>query len=79
MKKTINEVLNTWKEEAKKITDPGDGNVYVAIAPIGTAQETAAWQCKKINVTGDDTVITWADGNASFDNSAVDLTALTYS
>jgi hypothetical protein len=63
---------------AMKVTESGD-NTYVAIAPIGTAQATAGWQAKKIAISGGDTVITWADGNASFDNVATDLTSLSYS
>ena len=51
---------------------------YVAIAAPGTAQATAKWQCKKIDETTG-IVVTWADGNANFDNVATDLTALTYS
>lgn len=30
-------------------------------------------------VFGNDSTITWADGNAEFDNVATDLTSLTYS
>jgi hypothetical protein len=61
---------------ATKITSVGD-ITYIGIATPGTAQGTAKWQCKKIDSSGD-TVITWADGNANFDNVATDLTALTY-
>jgi len=63
---------------AVKVTISGD-DTYVAYAPIGTAQSSAAWQCKKIAVSGSDITITWADGNANFDNVATDLTALSYS
>lgn len=63
---------------SKKITVSGT-TVYVACAPIGTAQASATWQAKKIATSGNDTTITWADGNANFDNVATDLTALTYS
>jgi len=63
---------------AKKITVVGT-TVYVAQAPIGTAQATAGWQCKKIATAAGTTTITWADGNANFDNVATDLTVLTYS
>jgi hypothetical protein len=68
----------TSKQVAKKITVSGD-NTYIAIAPIGTSQATAGWQAKKIAVSGGDTTITWADGNANFDNVATDLTSLSYS
>lgn len=63
---------------AKKITAVGS-ITYIASATPGTAQATAAWQVQKVDesVAGT-TVITWADGNANFDNVATDLTALTY-
>jgi hypothetical protein len=63
---------------AIKVTTDGS-DTYVAYAPIGTAQATEGWQCKKINTTGADTTVTYADGNANFDNAATDLTALSYS
>ena len=63
---------------AKKITVSG-ANTYVATAPIGSLQASAVWQVKCINVTGGDTVITWANGDANFDNVATDLTILSYS
>ena len=53
---------------------------YLAIASPGTAQTTAKWQARKIDTSvSGTTVVTWADGNAEFDNVATDLTALTYS
>lgn len=63
---------------ATKVTTVGS-ITYVGIAAPGTAQGTAKWQCKKIDESVDGTlVITWADGNSGFDNTATDLTALTY-
>ena len=63
---------------AKKITVSGD-DTYIATAPIGTAQATAGWQAKKIAIFGANYTITWADGDAKFNNVATDLTALSYS
>lgn len=64
---------------ATKITTVGDVT-YIGIAKTGTAQSTAKWQCKKIDSSVTNTVtITWADGDAEFNNVATDLTALTYS
>lgn len=51
---------------------------YIGKALPGTLQATAAWQCQKVDETVG-TIITWADGNATFDNVATDLTALSYS
>ena len=62
---------------AVKITVVGS-ITYIGIAAPGTAQATGKWQCKKIDETTG-IVITWADGNASFDNASTDLTALSYS
>ena len=63
---------------AKKITIDGD-DTYVATAPIGSDYADAVWQCKKITISGSDIIITWADGDAGFNNEATDLTALNYS
>lgn len=51
---------------------------YIAKAPIGSSQASAVWQAKRIDETSG-MVITWADGNDSFDNVATDLTSLSYS
>ena len=62
---------------ATKITVVGTVT-YVAKAAPGALEADAVWQCKKIDETTG-TVITYADGDSSFDNDAVDLTAHTYS
>lgn len=51
---------------------------YIGLAAPGTAQATAKWQAFKVD-TSSGTVITFADGDASFDNVATDLSALSYS
>lgn len=56
--------------------------IYYAIAEVGTAEVTAAWQVQKkvIDTTTNTEIrITWADGNDLFDNVATDLTLLSYS
>lgn len=61
---------------ALKITN--DGSItYIGIAAPGTLQSEAKWQCKKLDKSSG-LVITYADGDANFDNVATDLTALTY-
>lgn len=72
-----NSVTTISKALATKITESGS-ITYIAKALPGTAQASSLWQCQKIDETSG-TVITWADGNANFDNVATDLTALTYS
>jgi len=68
---------NTAKNLAIKVTVSGD-ITYVAKAAPGTAQATEKWQVMKVDETTG-TIITWADGDANFDNAATDLTALSYS
>lgn len=63
---------------ATKITVVGD-ITYIGMASVGTTEATNKWQCRKILTSGGTTTITWADGDAAFDNSATDLTALSYS
>ena len=63
--------------QAVKVTTV-DTSVYIGTAIIGTEQSAAAWQAKKITTSGTTTTVTWADGNANYDNVATDLTALTY-
>lgn len=62
---------------AIKVTTSGT-TTYVAKAAIASSQASAVWQAQKIDKSSG-VVITWADGNANFDNVATDLTALTYS
>lgn len=62
---------------ARKVTVDGT-TTYVAIAAPGSAQASAVWQACKVDESSG-VVITWADGDANFDNVATDLTALSYS
>jgi hypothetical protein len=63
--------LATKIEVSGKIT-------YIAMAAPGTTEDTAKWQCKAIDETTG-VVITWADGDANFDNLATDISSLDYS
>lgn len=53
---------------------------YLGKAPVGTATSAAAWQVQKLvfGVDGD-VEVTWADGNAAFDNVWDDRASLSYS
>lgn len=51
---------------------------YVGKAAIGSSSASSVWQIKKIDETSG-TVITWADGNSSFDNIWDNRASLTYS
>jgi len=73
----INTYLASTQNYAIKITYVGTVT-YVAKAAINSTQNSAVWQVLKMDETTG-LVITWADGNANFDNVATDLTALSYS
>lgn len=75
---TLREVASGGTKYAVKITTSGT-TTYIGKATVGSSQASAVWQAKKIAVSGGDTTITFADGNANFDNVATDLTALSYS
>jgi len=50
---------------------------YVGTAPIGSATNSAVWRIKKIDETSG-VVITWADGDDSFNNIWDNRVSLTY-
>lgn len=51
---------------------------YVGEADPGTATSAASWRLKKIDTTSG-TVVTWADGDASFNNIWDNRASITYS
>lgn len=57
--------------------------LYVCKADVGAAEEDSVWQIKKVDAADPENIIvTWADGNALFDNVATDLAtveAISYS
>lgn len=61
-------------ELAVKVQTSGTAT-YVGQAAVGTDQSTAKWQAFKYDAG----VLTWADGNSNFDNTATDLAVHTYS
>ena len=53
--------------------------MYVCLAAPGSLKTAAAWQIKRVDTSN--LIITWADGNALFDNVATNVStvaALTY-
>ena len=57
----------------------GDANIeYIGKAPIGSLTSAEVWQIKKIDITTG-TVITWADGDDSFNNEFDNRESLSYS
>jgi hypothetical protein len=64
---------------AERIDDTTTADVlYVGLAAIGTATSAATWQVQKIS-TASGVVVTWADGNSSYDNIWDNRASLTYS
>lgn len=64
---------------AVQLDEASSSVTYVGGAAPGSATSSAAWQIKKITTTGADIAITWADGDAEFDNVWDDRATLTYS
>lgn len=52
--------------------------MYIALAKPGTATTDAYWQCIKLD-TSAGVVLTYADGDADFNNTANNLASLSYS
>lgn len=76
-------VVNTGGgEEALRMDDVTTTSVtYVGKAAIGTATSAALWQVKKIDESGtpQTLVITWADGDDSYNNVWDNRASLSYS
>lgn len=68
---------NVTKNLATRIVISGT-DIYVGKATIGSSTASAVWQVKKID-TASDIIITWADGNDSFDNLFSNPASLSYS
>lgn len=65
--------------EALRVDDTTTANVtYIGYAAVGTATSSASWKIKKIDVSSG-TVITWADGDASYNNVWDNRASLSYS
>lgn len=66
------------KNQALRLDDTSTANViYIGYAPVASSEASAVWQIKRLNVaTG--LTITWADGNAKFDNVWSNRTSLVY-
>lgn len=63
---------------ATRVDEASATVTYVGEANPGTATSAASWRIKKID-TSSGTVVTWADGDASFDNIYDNRAFLTYS
>lgn len=63
--------------ELTKIRTSGN-YVYIAKAALGSSSASAVWQIKRLDTT-DTLDITWADGNANYDNVFNNYASLSYS
>lgn len=55
--------------ELAQIVDEASSTVtYIGKAEPGSAENAAVWQIKKITISGTETITTWADGDAQFNN-----------
>lgn len=67
---------------AQRIDFISDDEYYTGTAPAGSATSASVWRIKKTTIDSmgeGDMVVTWADGNANFDNVWDDHLSLTYS
>jgi hypothetical protein len=62
------------------IVDEASSSItYVGNAAIASLTSASVWQIKRIQVSGTQLIITWADGNSNFDNSWDDRATGVYS
>ena len=52
--------------------------IYMGVAAIGSATSAAVWQIHRINTTGGNVSVDYADGNENFDNIWDNRASLTY-
>lgn len=65
--------------KAIRIDETGVGGVtYFGFGPIGASEGQDVWQIKKMVEVGALISITWADGNAEFDNVWTNRASLAY-
>ena len=65
-------------EYALRYNEDSDPILYVGEAEAGTSDDVPLWRIKRIDVSDDNAVVTWADGNILFDNVWTDFTNLNY-
>lgn len=70
-------ISNSFPALAQEIVVNGT-ITYIAEAAPGSQLSAAVWRAKKITDNTSSISIKWADGNGNFDNTASDLSGLTY-
>lgn len=67
------------KKAVRTAEDSGDSNIqYIGLASVGSLTSAEVWQIMKVDETSG-TVITFADGDDSYDNEWDERESLTYS
>lgn len=61
------------------IDESVSGTTYIGVAQVASLQASGVWQIKRIIESSGITTITYADGNAEFDNVWNNRASLTYS
>ena len=72
-----------WVSESSKYAIQVDASsapvLYVGEAVIGTAVGTALWRLRKVDTTGGNLALTWANGSPTFSNIWTNRLSYTYS
>lgn len=67
------------KQELVSVDEASATVTYIGFAAIGSSSASAVWKIKKLLITGSVTTVTFADGNANYDNVWNNRASLTYS
>lgn len=74
--------IGTWEDQvpyAKQVDFFDESTIYTGVADVGSSTAAAVWRISKTVLAADDDVtVTWADGDANFDNVWDNHLALTY-
>lgn len=65
--------------KATRLDEATSTVTYVGKAAVGTGAASASWQIYRLTLSGSETIIEYADGNDSFDNTWSNRASLTYS
>lgn len=70
--------LNPSVHSSIRVDDASSTVTYVGEAPFASSESDAVWRIKKLETIGTVFKVTWADGNANFDNVWSNRTSITY-
>lgn len=69
----------TDPDEYVTLVDDAGANTYVGIGLVSVSTNTIGWKIKRINESGTNTIISWADGSTDFDKIWTDRATYDYS